>query len=218
MLDSTNKDGNIVSGNEYAPDSAHILWTKPITQGGLAGGTVSGEWSFSHGDAYEGKWESRIIINGILIYTHRLNTRPLEYTAVDIHTGEELWTKTFLDNRTIAFGQELVWAGYNHHAIYSYIWVTKGSDWYAFVPDTGEWEFTVANVPSGTTLTDENGWLYRVNLSMTAGTGYVWSMTDLLVPFGEDSPRPGSWPPGANFYWTRYDTYNATEEEDGELT
>jgi len=216
----------VVSGNDEAPETAHILWAEPLTWGGMAGGTM-GDWGFSHGDAYEGKWDNRIIINGILIYSHRAargGDRPLYYTAVNLRTGEELWKKVLLDNRTIAFGQNLKWAGYNHHAIYHYFWVTKGSDWYAFDPYTGDYEFIVANVPSGTTVIDEStGWIYLVNLNWNTGEGYIWSMTDLIVPFGEDSPRPGSWGPAGNNYGThtRYETWDAAEvanETTGELT
>ncbi len=208
----------IVPGNDEAPDSAHILWTEPLSMGGLAGGVDTGEFAFSHGDAYEGKWDSRLVINGILIHTHRTNTRPLEYTAVDIRTGEELWTKTLLDNRTIAFGQTLRWSGYNHHAVYSYFYVTISSTWYAFDPFTGDWEFTITNVPSGSTIYGENGWIYRYNFNRNTGQGYVWSMTDLIVPFGEDSPSAGSWPPGGSFYSARYRTYDAAEMDDGQLS
>ena len=49
-----------------APDSGHILWTKPLAEGGLVGGDME----FLHyetGDAYEGKWDNPLIIYGILI-------------------------------------------------------------------------------------------------------------------------------------------------------
>jgi hypothetical protein len=229
---SDNRGPRAVTGNAEAPESAHILWAEPLIWGGLAGGTM-GDWGFSHGDAYESKWDNRIIINGILIHCHRATRGgdlPLYYTAVNLRTGEELWKKVLLDNRTITFGQNLKWAGYNHHAIYDYFWVTKGSDWYAFDPYTGEWQFIVANVPSGTTVFDEsNGWIYRVNIDLDEGEGYIWSMTDLIVPFGEDSPRPGSWGPAGNNYATRprgarravgrYQTWDAAEvnETTGEL-
>jgi len=209
----------VVSGNAEAPETAHILWTKPLYLGGIAGATDTdyAEWSFSEGDAYEGKWTNRLIIDGILIYTHRTNDRPLYYTALDVRTGEELWKKVLLDNRTIAFGQNLIWAGYNHHAAYPYFWVTKGSDWYAFDPSNGEWQFTVENVPSGTTVFDDQGWLYQVYVD-ESGFGYIWSMVDLIEPFGESSPLPGSWLPAGSSYGIRYGTWDAEEMEDGELT
>jgi hypothetical protein len=222
-----------VSGNAEAPETAHILWTKPVYIGGVSGATDTdyAEWAFSEGDAYEGKWENRLIINGILIYTHRTNTRPLVYTAVDVRTGEELWNKVLLDNRTIAFGQNLVWGGYNHHAVYPYFWVTTGGFsyygpptpvvWYAFDPWTGEKQFTVMNVPDGTTLFDDQGWLYRVGLDYNTGEGYIWSMVDLVEPFGESSPTAGSWVPAGSFYGARYGTWDAAavaNETTGELT
>jgi len=210
----------VLSGNEEAPESAHILWTKPLAMGGVAGGTDTGIWSFSHGDAYEGKWDSRLIINGILIHTERTNTLPLIYEAVDVRTGETLWTKTLLDNRTIAFGQTLLWDGYNHHGVYSYFYVTIGSTWYAFDPFTGNQEFIVTNVPSGTTVYGDKNWIYRYNFNQNTGQGYIWSLTQLIVPFGSDSPHAGSWPPGGSFYAPRYDTYDAAaiDEATGELT
>jgi len=206
----------IITGNAEAPESAHILWTKPISIGGVAGGTEDYEWAFSHGDAYEGKWTNRLIINGILIYCHRTNDRPLIYNAVDLRTGEELWSKVIGDNRTILMGQNLVWEGYNHHAVYPYFWVTQGSTWRAYDPYTADWEFTIENVPGGTTLVDEKGWIYRVSLSTFSGTGYVWSMVDLIEPFGIDSPAPGSWLPAGSFYGTRHSTYDAAATTDGE--
>jgi outer membrane protein assembly factor BamB len=199
-----------VPGNEEAPETAHILWTKELTQGGLAGATDTRApyWAFSHGDAYEGKWQDRLIINGILIYDHRSNDLPYYYTAVDVRTGEELWKKV-IEEGSIAFGQNMIWEGYNHHAVYPYFWVSSRGSWYAFDAYTGEWEFTVENVPSGTTLTDENGWLYRVGLDFDTGEGYVWSLTDLITPFGLDSPAPGSWAPAGSFYGSRHATYDA---------
>ena len=209
----------VVAGNAEAPESAHILWTKPLLQGGIAGmegvATDGPEWSFSHGDAYEGKWTSRLLIDGILIYTPYSSARPLVYTAVDVRTGEELWQTVFLDNRSISMAQNLKWAGYNHHAVYAYLWVTVSSTWYAFDPSTAELKFTVENVPSGTTITDENGWIYRVNLDYRNGAGRIWSMVDMIEPFGEDNPNAGTWEPGR--YW--YRTYDAAEEDnDGNLT
>jgi outer membrane protein assembly factor BamB len=176
--------------------------------------TENPEFSFSHGDAYEGKWNSRIIIDGILIYTHRTSERPLYYTALDVRTGEELWTKMFMDNRSIGFAQNLKWDGYNHHAVYPYIWITVSNTWYAFDPETADLRFTVENVPSGTTLFDEMGWIYRVNLDYRNGEGYIWSMADLITDFGASSSNPGTWDPGR----TWYRVYDAEEMEDGNLT
>ena len=216
-LEPTLVSPQVVDGNEDAPETAHILWRQALTMGGIADEAYYG-WGFSHGDAYEGKWTNRIIIDGILIYLHRTNDSPLLYHAVDVHTGEELWSKTILDGRTISFAQNLKWEGYNHHAVYPYFYVSTGGDWIAFDPYTGNQEFTVENVPSGTRVSDENGWLYIVNVDYNSGEGYVWSMVDLIEPFGSNSPAPGSWLPAGSFYGSRRGVWDAAEMENGTLT
>ena len=62
--------------NDYAPDTPHVLWTKPITTGGLAGG-ATGQHAFEDGDAYEGKFHRSVIINGVLYY----NRYPVTFTG-----------------------------------------------------------------------------------------------------------------------------------------
>jgi outer membrane protein assembly factor BamB len=199
--------------NEYAPETAHILWTKPMTSGGLVGGDL-GVRSFEIGDAYEGKWTSAagdyawhstaIILAGNLYYQESTNENPVVYHCVDLHTGEELWSKVFLDNRTIDFGQIFYWDGFNMHGAFAYLWVASGSDYYVFDAYSGDWVFTVQNVPSGTMMFDELNHLYVLSVNAAAGWMALWNMTALglsqLSFFGE-----GSW--GLH---THMQTFNAT--------
>ena len=53
--------------NDYAPETAHILWTEWLELGGVAGG-ATGVHAFDCGDAYEGKFSGSVIIGGILFY------------------------------------------------------------------------------------------------------------------------------------------------------
>jgi len=93
--------------NEYAPETTHILWTKPITTGGLSGG-ARGPQGMECGDAYEGKFQDSVIINGMLFYNRYAETFTGPMTpqkgifAVDLRTGEELW---FRNNTKLDFGQ-----------------------------------------------------------------------------------------------------------------
>jgi len=195
--------GNYVAdGNDEAPKSAHVLWTKPLTLGGITGGLVTGEHAMTNGDAYEGKWDKRIIINGILIYNSYSYMTIQEYRAVDLRTGEDLWTHTFLDNQSIAFGQTLDWESYNMQGVYSYIWVTVGSTWHAFDPYNAMWMFTITNVPMGTTIFGENGRIYRYSIDTEAGRMTLWNMTGFIS-------WEGSWDPQ---YWTHRE-YNASTGE-----
>jgi len=134
--------------NDYAPESAHILFRKPLTMGGLAGGEM-GEHGFEQGDAYEGKFLEPVIIGGVLYY-NRFNTQgravPIEKSqevvAVDLHTGEELWVKPLLDPNgtrlSLDFGQVFYFDSFNYHGVFHYLWAVDGSSWHAYDTFTGE--------------------------------------------------------------------------------
>ena len=177
------------------PETAHILWVEPLTIGGIAGGALGtpdleelGYHGFECGDAYEGKWGGRvrswgaagpIIIAGRLYYRDGAYALPRVYHCVDLHTGEELWAKTFLDNRSITFGQLFYWDSYNCHGVFPYLWVNVGSTWNAFDAFTGEWMFTIENVPSGTTRWGSKGEIYRLNVDLNNGWMALWNMSAL---------------------------------------
>jgi outer membrane protein assembly factor BamB len=192
-----------------APESPHVLWTKPLKIGGLVGGDFgligSGgtSVSFNNGDPYQGLWSSRLIIAGVLIYISSETTgqRPLEYTAVDLRTGEELWTSTFLDNRTIAMGQLFEWESYNSQGAWPYLWVTVGTTWTAFSPYDAKIRFTITDVPSGTTIVDRYGRIYRYTVNLRDGYMQLWNMSALIS-------MAGGW--GSNNYPGPYGTYNAS--------
>ncbi len=184
--------------NDYAPDTAHILWTKELTSGGIVGGNL-GEYSFEIGDAYEGKfdgslgvsWDSRsIILNGNLYYQESTQEEPVITHCVDLHTGEEQWAKVFPNNATIDFGQNFYWDGFNMHGCFSYLWVPSGSGYQVFDSHSGDWLFTVENVPSGTLMFDELNHMYKVRIS--GGRMTLWNMTAVVMA-GTTASSMGSW-------------------------
>ncbi len=203
-LSGTDVPNRLVFNNDDAPETAHILWTKPLVMGGLVGGDVGltnsinqGPVGYGIGDAYEGVWSSRLILDGKLyyaIYTQGMLSgtfsQPVVYHCVDLHTGQELWAKTFLNNQSIAFGQQLYYQGFNYMGTFSYLWVTTGGSsffgppapatWYAFDAYTGNWIFTVQNPPSGTTMRDENGGLHVLVVDQTNGWMADWNMTAFI--------------------------------------
>jgi outer membrane protein assembly factor BamB len=185
-------NGLFAPNNDYAPDTAHILWTKPLAIGGVVGGNV-GEHSFTMGDAYEGKFGSRFILAGRLYYTEG-GSRGLEHEVthcVDLHTGEEIWSKVFLDNRSISFAQTLYWDAFNMHGAFPYLWITRGRTWHAFDAYSGDWRFTIENMPSGTRMMGPDGGIYIVNVNTRAGTMRLWAMDgDIRARSGSSA---GSW-------------------------
>ncbi|NVM24048.1 MAG: PQQ-binding-like beta-propeller repeat protein, partial [Desulfobacterales bacterium] len=177
-------DNRFAPYNE-GPETAHILWAKPITMGGLVGGEL-GPQGFECGDAYEGKFASSVIIGGILFYNRYAVTFgdvPIEIqqgiVAVDLRTGEELW---FRNNTRLAFGQTFYWDSYNFHGVFDYLWETvaprpyaPASTWNAYDTFTGEWVYTMTNVPSGTNIYGPKGEIYRYTLNLEEGWMTMWN-------------------------------------------
>ncbi len=139
--------------NDDAPETAHVLWAKPITTGGLTGGLWGDQIPASSetGDAYEGKFANSVILNGVLYYNLQTaafagSTETPGVRAVDLHTGKELW---FRNNTSVTSGMILYFNSFNYDGVFTYLLSTSGSTWTATDPFTGEWSFTMTNVPSG---------------------------------------------------------------------
>jgi hypothetical protein len=177
----------------YAPETAHVLWAKPQTVGGLVGSPYGTE-GYENGDAYEGLWGygSPVIMGGIVYYNNDKDSGTGNTThtvsAVDQRTGETLWSKELvspLDNRSqpLQFGSILAFNSYNYQGAFSYIWTTAGTTWNAFDPFTGEWEYSMTNVPSGTQIRGPNGeiliYTYNSNGWMT-----LWNSTKVVSDAG----------------------------------
>lgn len=202
-----NLAGSAMPNNDYAPDSAHVLWTKDLEYGGLTG---EYDYSVFGGDAYEGKFSGAVIIAGVLYY-NKFNTigasgvsNPVEnyVVAVDVHTGEELWKRTLKapdgTNVTLSFGQVLKFTSFNVQGAFTYLWGTSGTTWYAFDPADGRWLFTMTNVPSASTLVGPNGEFLKYTLDQTRGYMLIWNSSAVIDCYwgtNPNSPNWGSWRP-----------------------
>jgi outer membrane protein assembly factor BamB len=196
-------DNAYAAGNDNAPESGHILWAKPITFGGLAGGFL-GEHNYETGDAYEGKWSASVIINGILYYNRYASGFGGGWSqqgviAVDLRTGEELW---FRNNTRLAFGQTFYWDSYNYHGVFAYLIETvstfnpdfsSNTTWKFYDPFTSEWLFNIKNIPTGGvmfgpsfTITGPKGEFYIYNINQQRGWMALWNSSKVIS-------NEGSW-------------------------
>jgi len=196
----------VVPFNDDVTESAHILWAKQMQMGGLAGGTT-GNHAFEDGDAYEGLFDGSVIIGGNLYYNHYKSGYPTqEVVAVNLHTGEELWSKTLLDPDgnaiRLSFGQTFYWDSYNYHAVFPFLWGTRGSTWHAFDPFDGNLVYSMANVPSGSTIYGPKGEIYRVSVSTGSATVRLWNSSRVVSDAGSFL---------GGFQGAGYRVYNATE-------
>jgi len=197
--------------NEYAPETAHILWAKPLTLGGITGGELDSH-AYDCGDAYRGKYQSPIIIDGVLFYNMAPSgfTGPLNpqqgVVAVDLHTGEELW---YRNNTGINFGQTIYWSSPNMHGAFAYIWETEDvfdpatftttTNWHAYDPFNGQWVYTLTDLPSmgggfgGASLSRRgvNGEILAYEVDLANGWMALWNSSNIPALYGSEDPTAG---------------------------
>jgi hypothetical protein len=196
-------DNAIALYNDDAPETAHVLWARALTTGGLTGGLWGDGQvpsSAETGDAYEGKFQNSVVLNGVLYYNRMpaaISGNPYPQRgvyAVDLHTGNELW---FKNNTEIAFGQILYFNSFNYDGVFDYIWETKGTTWNAYDPFNGEWIYSMTNVPSGVRVFGPSGEILIYNVDYATRRMTLWNSTAC----GQQAA--GTWAEGSIGSWGR---------------
>lgn len=161
-----------------APNSAHVMWTKELAFGGIAGGEF-GDNTYFAGETYDRKFQPPIIMQGKLYYNQRLGTAAWQgLYCVDLQTGEEIW---FKNATTVTFGQLLNWQTPNVHGIIPHLWYVSGATYKQYDAFTGDWLLDIANVSSGTMLYGPNGEILIYSLSGTANILTLWNSSKVLA-------------------------------------
>lgn len=176
-----------------APNTAHIVWAKPIAFGGMAGGNFSST-SYYTGSAYEGKWSPPVIINGNLYYNLPVSdsTSAGGFMCVDLRTGQELY---FANNTKINMGQIYDYESPNQHGTIAALWKT-GNPSQVFDPFTGQWLYTITNVPSGTAAVGPDGSRLIYVLNSTQDRLALWNASSIAALWGGPTGTTGwQWRP-----------------------
>jgi hypothetical protein len=207
-----------------APNSAHILWTKPLYQyGGIADANY-GAVKMGPVD-YETFMDSNfpIIMAGRAYYN--AYTYPwYGYYCVDLRTGELQYFKNGTDNGLnnpttfatgynagaqtqvkLSFGQLFNYYGINGAGVEPYLWMTQsgtpqtatsgGTMWHMIDANTGNWVLSLKNVPSGTAVTDEQGDLLLYSYNANTGNFLCWNSTQSIRPQAPTGTGQQQWKP-----------------------
>jgi len=173
--------------NGAAPNSAHVMWTKRIDEGGVVGGNFVGEGGemYYSGSAYQPRFYNPIIMNGLLFYAvpNQNSMSGGGYMCVDLRTGEEIW---FNDK----IGADSAWPvpsfGYlysahteNQHGAIPNGILFSSNFAVAYEPWTGQRLFNVTNVPSGTSVVGTQGEILRYQISIANGWLAQWNSSRL---------------------------------------
>ena len=180
------------------PATSHVMWTKPIQEGGVVGGTnnyVPGE-GYYIGTTYNRRFNNPIIMYGILYYTEP-ESIPVTTTtaggltkAVDLRTGEEIWSERIPGpNNIFQFGYSYTSGDNpNMHGTWPGILFTVDFA-QAYDALTGNWMFNVTNMPVtraispttsvGTEYLGPDGTIYLYQLNMARGWIAEWNSSKL---------------------------------------
>jgi hypothetical protein len=199
-----------------APNSAHILWTKPVAFGGTIGGEAGGSeqsnyWSTSQ---YQPKF-APIIIQDVLYYTMYpgASNNPAGWAAVDLHTGQTLWVKN--TTAILRCGQINNYLSPNQFGAIAYLWATgavpgvvsSGTTYSMYDAMTGSYILSIVNSTALSQITeDERGNLigYYINASTTnqwnSPTLVEWNSSRAILrgPTGTGDPNNWQWNPTLN--------------------
>ncbi len=177
-----------------APNSAHILWAKPIWLGGIVGGQYADKVYYT-GLVYEEPYEP-IIQGGRIYYTYHDQTSTTAYGTycLDLYTGEEIY---YLNRTSITFAQDFAWESPNEHGVLPYLWSTSGTGnnqtWRMFDPFTGEQRLQVTNVTGGNIKMGPNGEVLTYTLDTVTNRLIMWNSTKAITPSGITwSPAKGA--------------------------
>ena len=165
--------GNVGSyGYGQAPESAHILWSKPFFIGGVMDERLGDiNYQTSH---YQGvTFSPAVILDGKIHWSPRFTTHGNRgWEVIDLYSGETLYHN---DTGTAPnMGQIYLYESPNQHGGFAYLWKTSAN---SLVPETVvvPQVFQAANlsvIKTGTSLT-----VNRTATTMNLGTT-VWQMID----------------------------------------
>jgi outer membrane protein assembly factor BamB len=150
------------------PLTSHIMWTKPLQSGGIAGGdnyAIQGD-TYSDGTSRMTRYSNPIIMAGKIFFTEPVfmmgSSGPTD--CVDLRTGKLIWSRT--DVPALSFGSTYAVHTVNTQGVIQPILYTSNFA-RAFDADTGDPLYNVTNVPSGTAVMGPNGEILRYTMTNT---------------------------------------------------
>jgi hypothetical protein len=120
-----------------APDTAHVLWTLPISFGGVVGGNIGPpDMTFYSGTAYQYRFPNPLILYGNLYYPVPMANSPSGggFACVNLRTGQQVWLQDYGTSISFfgpsanlpSFGQFYDFESPNQHGVNpnGYLWMT----------------------------------------------------------------------------------------------
>jgi hypothetical protein len=125
---------NNVAADGVGPNTPHVMWTKPVQDGGVVGGNITtslnGDTYYS-GMAYNTRANNPIIMHGRLYYELPFGNSGQGggWICVDLRTGEEIWSDSVMGTGSFFNPAPEPTFGYLYDLEYENQHGTVGSGW-----------------------------------------------------------------------------------------
>jgi len=140
-----------------APNSPHILWTKPVREGGQPGGPIPSDQStqFTSTDITVDQYDGSIIVAGVLYYTKYAgwgagNNYIDGWEAIDLRTGETVWSRPagLSGHEFLRYGQVFRWHNAQGFGAHGFLWSIDSESSSIFGP-SGDLVFRIYDAFTG---------------------------------------------------------------------
>jgi outer membrane protein assembly factor BamB len=184
-----------------APNSPHIMWSRPIGDGGVVGGNNMGinGTTYYMGGSYNTRFSNALIMYGRLYYELPLGNSGGGggYICVDLRTGEEIWYRNFgYTERTIpgygtfrsaivpSFGYLYRYDDGNQHGVLPDGLLFTNNFAQAIDPSTGDFvDMNWTNIPSGAAYVGPKGEILRLQLNSQNKWMAEWNSSKMNVNY-----------------------------------
>ncbi len=175
--------GAKIQRDGIAPNSPHIMWTKPIQNGGVAGGTHVGQLgeAYYNGLDYNMRFTNAMVIDGRLFYQLPWGNSGSGggLVGVDLRTGQQLWYTNITGIGAPSFGYVYDYNDGNQHGVLGNDLLFTANFARAYEPTTGVvTNVNITNVPSGTPFQGPSGEHLRFQIAnIGTTTNPNWRLT-----------------------------------------
>jgi hypothetical protein len=195
-----------VTGNfqpySTAPNTGHIMWTKPTHFGGQVGLPIPNDQMSQYmSTTIASNFFEPVILNGVLYYTEFAdpNAQKSSWKAVDIRTGETLWTRSAGEsgNEVIRMGQILQFKSIQEFGAWAFLYSCPSAGFFgapAFISiydaKTGEYMANITGVQNPSfiidTFEDDTQPGTLLGYYSSGGNLIMWNSTKLMMSSSSD--------------------------------
>lgn len=167
------------------PNSAHIMWSKPIQDGGVVGGSgfdVPGK-TYYMGGSYNTRFANAIVMYGRLYYTESYGNSGGggDLVCVNLRTGEELWRTNTTGIGVPTFGYLYSFDTGNQHGVLPEGLLFTNNFARSYDPSTGiPTTMNITGVPSGTAVVGPQGEILRYTLNSAGKWLAQWNSSKVF--------------------------------------